>query len=150
MELPSPNSTLTEACLEALGYLKDSEVKKIVSEQLKYGKPTRARIGALKGLARRGFLHEDESASLKDVLLKDKQFSVRDQVLTTVGELADRRFIETLKAASESDVDPRIRRKSLELYLELSRATEGADALSRLRADVERLKEENVRLRQSL
>ncbi len=150
MELPSPNSTLTEACLEALGYLKDSEVNKIVSEHLKYGKPTRARIGALKGLARRGFLHGDEVASLKDLLLKDKQFSVRDQVLTTVRELADRRFIETLKGASESDIDPRIRRKSLELYFQLSSETESAEAISRLRADVEKLKQENTKLRQSL
>src|SRR3989441_2977363 len=77
MKINSPNFTLTEACLDAAGYIKEEEVRTLIMENLRYGAPSRARTGAMKGIINRGFAYEDEVATLKEILLRDKEFRVR-------------------------------------------------------------------------
>jgi Mg2+-importing ATPase len=60
MKTHSPNETLAEACLEAMGTIKDEEVKRIVKDCITYGNPTRIRIGALKAIKGRGSIADDE------------------------------------------------------------------------------------------
>jgi aminopeptidase N len=148
MKIHSPNETLQEACLEAMGKLGGEEVWKVVLEYLEYGKPTRARIGALKAIKERGYAREEELAVLKQTLLKDTEFRVRQYLVSEVlPVLADRRMVETLIESSRSDRDPRIRRRALELYHELTGTLEAPATMARLREEVERLREENRLLR---
>ncbi len=147
MKVSSPNETLAEACLDAMGKLKDEEVNRIISEHLRYGRPTRVRIGALKAIKGRGHILDGEVPILKDIILHDKEFRVRLQAVNQlVRPLGDRRFIEEVKEASRSDRDSRVRRKSLETYYELSAAAEVSTLVSKLKAEVEEIKEENKRL----
>jgi HEAT repeat protein len=146
MKVGSPNESLAEACLEAMGKLKDEEVKSIVKENLRYGKPIRVRIGALKAIKARGYITEEEVQLLKQMIRDDKEFRVRlyaiNDVIRTTG---DRRFIDEVYAARE-DPDLRVRRKSLETYQELAAAAEFSATVSHLKSEVEQLKEENSRL----
>ena len=73
LEFESPNSTLMEACLEWMGRLQGEEVDRIVIGNLGYGRPTRARIGALKAIKERGRIHEDEFQAVKEIILLDKE-----------------------------------------------------------------------------
>ena len=147
MSFRSPNDTLTEACLEAMGKVKSSEVDRLVMESLAYGKPTRVRIGALRAIKGRGYVLDDEVPVLKDMLLKDKEFRVRQYIAsTTIREVGDRRFLDATKESSQSDKDPRVRRKALETYYELAASVELSTAVNRLKSEVERLKEDNARL----
>jgi aminopeptidase N len=143
----SPNEALGEACLEAMGKLKVEGVNEAIADNLRYGKATRVRIGALKGIKGRGHVLDSEVPLLKDILLKDKEFRVRiylvDQV---VRPLVDKRFVKEVRAASESDKDPRVRRKALETYHELAAAVESSAAVTKLKAEVEQLKEDVRRL----
>ena len=149
MKIESPNFTLTEACLDAAGYIKDEDVRTLIRENLKYGAPSRARTGAMKGIINRGFAYEDEVAMLKEILLRDKEFRVRYYVADQVApRLADRRMLEELKRASVSDPDPRVRRRALEAYYELLRTAETISSIAKLGEEVEGLKKENRELRE--
>ncbi len=150
MKIPSPNWTLTEACLEAMGRIKDSDAKKVLDEHLRYGIPTRARIGALKGLKVRGFLDETEVAVLREILTSDGEFMVRLQVISLISDLVDGRFLGALERASEEDLDKRVRRRSLEVINELTRTQAAASITSKLRVELEELLAENERLRRQL
>ena len=147
MKMTSPNETLAEACLDAMGRLEDPSVAQVIKESLAYGKPTRVRIGALRAIKRRGFIHDDEVQALKQIALHDKEFRVRLYLVNElVRSLGDRRFLETVREASRSDRDSRVRRKSLETYYELAASVERSTAVTKLKEEVEELKEENKKL----
>jgi len=151
MKINSPNFTLTEACLGAAGYIKEEEVRTLIMENLRYGAPSRARTGAMKGIINRGFAYEDEVAALKEILLRDKEFRVRYYVADQVApRLAERRMLEELKRASVSDRDTRVRRRALEVYYELLRTAETISSIAKLGEEVEGLKKENRELRERL
>lgn len=146
MKVSSPNETLAEACLEAMGKLKDAGVSAMVRESLPYGEPTRVRIGALKAIKGRGYIVDDEVPVIREIILHDKEFRVRLYAVNDlVRPLGDRRFIDAVRE-SRSDRDMRVRRKGLETYHELAESAEYSVVMSKLKAEVEQLKEENRRL----
>ncbi len=148
MKIESPNSTLTEACLDAMGKIKEENVRNVIKENLVYGMPTRARIGALKAIVNRGFAYEDEVAVLKELLLRDGEVSVRHFVVNEViPTLVERRLLDALKTSSVSDQDNRIRRRALEVYYDLTESVETISSIVKLRQEVDKLKEENRELR---
>ncbi|MDA4125157.1 MAG: M1 family aminopeptidase [Thaumarchaeota archaeon] len=147
MEVHSPNETLAEACLDAMGKLKDQSVIDVIRDNLGYGRPTRVRIGALKAIQGRGHVLGAELPVLREMLQKDKEFRVRYHLVSKlIPSLGDKRFLEALKEAATHDRDPRVKRKALEVYRELSSASEASGALSKLREEVEVLKEQNRQL----
>jgi aminopeptidase N len=147
MLVHSPNETLAEACLDAMGKIKNEEVNGIVKECIPYGKPTRVRIGALKAIKGRGKIADDEVSVLRDILLHDKEFRVRVYLVDyVIRPLGDMRFLEVLKEASSEDPDHRVKRSALETYHEFLAGAEHSGTISKLRDEVEELKEENRRL----
>jgi aminopeptidase N len=147
MKVHSPNETLAEACLDAMGKIKSEEVKGIVMEWLPYGRPSRLRIGALKAIKGRGYVADDEVEVLRNILLHDKEFRVRAYLVDyVIRALGDMRFLEALKEASRGDPDARIRRSALEAHYEFLAGAEHTDAMAKLREQIEELKEESRRL----
>jgi len=105
------------------------------------------RIGALKAIKGRGTIADDEVSILRDILLHDREFRVRAYLVDyVIRALGDMRFIGALKEASSGDPDPRVKRSALETYHEFVAVTEHTSALSRLKEEVDDLKEENRRL----
>jgi len=146
---PSPNDTLAEACLDAMGKLKEEQVKGVIRESLAYGKPTRVRIGALKAIKGRGFVADEELPLVRKIIRGDKEFRVRLYAVNDlVRTLGDRRFMQEVHDA-RSDPDLRVKRKALEAYNELASGAEASTALTNLKAEVEQLKEENRKLAQA-
>jgi aminopeptidase N len=147
MGVHSPNETLAEACLEAMGKLKDEEVKRIVDENLAYGRPIRVRIGALKAIKGRGRIMDDELPLLKEIMLHDKEYRVRSYLISSLlRELSDVRLLDSLAEVSKTDRNGSVRRKALEVYYLLSKEADQGVALTKLKAEVEALREENGRL----
>jgi aminopeptidase N len=141
MKTKSPNEALAEACLEAIGKSNAEEGWETLREYLAYGKPTRARIGALKGIKARGRLIDGEVPILKGILLSDPEFSVRDYVANKLASAVnDPRLLDALKKSSETDRDNRVRRGALKAIHALSNEAEGATTMAALREEVERLK----------
>jgi aminopeptidase N len=145
---PSPDDAISEACLEALGYVKEPRTREFLRKHLPYGNPKRARVGALKALAKLGWLEAEDVGLLKDLLLEDKEYAVRAQVLETLSELLDRRLLAAVKEAAEKDIDPRLRRRAMEVALLLSEASPFEKALSEVKDDLERVKAEHRELRE--
>jgi aminopeptidase N len=146
MKLPSTEFGVTEASLEALGYVKGKEAREIIRANLPYGLPTRVRVGSLKGYSHLGSFEDEDLRLLREIALKDKDFIVRDQLLETVAEVRDRRFADTLRQVAEQDTDNRNRRRAIELLQEFSRAEDAGGAISTLRQDVEKLRRQNEEL----
>ncbi|MDG6901937.1 MAG: M1 family metallopeptidase [Nitrososphaerota archaeon] len=147
MSVHTVNEVLAEASLDAMGKLKADEVRGIVTKSLAYGNPTRVRIGALKAIKGRGQILDEEVQVLKSILEDPRDFRVRIYLVgDLVRPLGDRRFIDAMKKASSTDRIDQVRRKALETYHELLASTESSAALSKLREEVEQLKEENRRL----
>ncbi len=147
MTVSTPNETLAEACLEAMGKLKDEEIAAIIRENLKYGRPARARIGAMKAIKKRGHFLDEEIPVIKEILLHDREFRVRQYAASSlVKEVGDRRLLDSVKEASEQDKDPRVRRKAMEAYYEMSTSAATSTKLEKLGDEIEKLKEQNRQL----
>ena len=145
--LHTPNETLGEACLAAMGKIKGDEVNRILKESLAYGKATRVRIGALKGIKERGQILDDEVPILKEILEDPRDFRVTLYVINNVVRvLGDRRFTEILMRLARTHRERKVRRKALETEYELLASAEASMALAKLKSEVEELKEENRRL----
>jgi aminopeptidase N len=143
MKVHTTNETLAEACLDAMGKLKDTGIAAIVRENVVYGKPLRVRIGALKAIKNRGRILEEELPMIREMLLKDKEFRVREHIVAKlIPSLGDTRFLDTLGEASRTDRDPRVRRKALEVFHSLSEAAEASKTIARLGHEVEQLKDQ--------
>ena len=145
---PSPEDAVTEACLEALGYGKHPGTREFLRKHLPYGTPTRVRVGALKGLSKLGWLEEADVATLRELLLEDKEYTMRAQVLEVISELLDRRLLPAVREASEKDVDPRARRRAMEVALRLAEASSLEKALSDVKDEVERVRLESKEFRE--
>ena len=87
-------------------------------------------------------------ALLKDLLAYDKEYSVRAEVLETISDLLDRRLLASVREAAVNDVDPRIKRRAMDVALRLSDASSVEKALSEVKDDLERVKSENRDLRE--
>ena len=149
MKVHTPNETLAEACLDAMGKLKDAGIAAVISENVVYGKPLRVRIGALKAIKNRGRLLEDELPTIKEILLRDREFRVREYIVAKlIPSLGDARFLDTLKEASRTDRDPRVRRKALEVFHSLFEAGEASKTVARLGYEVEQLRGQLKRIPQ--
>jgi len=143
----SPNETLAEACLEAMGKVKDPRAKEVIDGSLAYGKPTRARIGALKAIKARGRIEDDELPLIKEMVLHDREFRVRQYLLAVmIREMADPRFTDVLLEVAHRDRNNGLRRSALEAYYELKGGIGGSITFARLREEIEELKEENRKL----
>jgi aminopeptidase N len=145
---PSPEEAMSEACLEALGYVKEPDTREFLRKHLPYGKPLRARVGALKAYNKLGWLEEADVALLRELLLEDREYIVRAQVLETVSDLLDRRLLPAVREAAEKDVDPRAKRRAMEVALRLSDASAVEKALRDVKDDLERVKAENREFRE--
>lgn len=143
MKVGSPNETLAEACLAAMGKFDTEEVRRIVKESLRYGVPARVRIGAMKAIKGRGHITDEELPILKGILLKDKEFFVRYYLVDEfVPAVPDRRLLDALLEASKTDRDNRVRRRALEGYHRISSEAEVTDTIARLKDEVEMLKQD--------
>ena len=147
MKAHTPNETLGEACLEAMGKVKGGRVDEMIMESLAYGRPTRVRIGALKAIKERGHVLDGEVPVLKGILGDPRDFRVRVYLVNDLlRSLGDRRFIDSLEKASKSDREAHVRRKALEVFYLLSASAEASATITKLKAEVEELKEETRRL----
>ncbi len=150
MKVHTTNETLAEACLDAMGKLKDADIAAVIRENVAYGRPLRVRIGALKAVRNRGCLLEGELPEIKEMLLRDKEFRVREYIVSKlIPSLGDARFLDTLKEASRTDRDPRVRRKALEGFHSLTEAGEASKTIARLGYEVEQMKDQLKRIPQT-
>ncbi len=144
MVVHTVNEVLGEASVEAMGKLKSPEADAVIRESLAYGKPTRVRVGALKAIDARGFVLEAEVPILREMLRHDKEYRVRQILVSLVlMNVLDKRFLDDLKEAGRSDPQLGIRRKALDVYHRTAEAAETSGEISRLRAEVEQLREQN-------
>ncbi len=144
MAVHTVNEVLGEASVEAMGKLKSPEADAVIRESLAYGRPTRVRVGALKAIDARGFILEAEVPMLKETLRHDKEYRVRQILVSLVlRDTLDRRLLDDLKEAGRSDPQLGIRRKALDIYHRTAEAAETSGEIARLRAEVEQLREQN-------
>lgn len=149
LDRPSWNDVLQMHALSGLGELRDPRAVPVALEWSMYGKGLWARQGAVLALGKLATLsdHRHEIVDHLSTLLSDPLLRVREYAAQALGRIGDPSAIPALQRAAERDRDGRMIRLSREAIVAIKASTSRSDELVALRSDVDRLIEENRKLR---
>ncbi len=139
--------------LAGMAELRDERAVEIAKAYCAYGKPPRARVAAIGALAKLGREIETLRGKILDFLVslaEDREFIVQMRLPGALEELGDDRAIPTLERIAERALDGRIRRRAEEALSALRRGRTRSQETQRLREDLDRIAEENRKLRERL
>lgn len=146
---PSHNEVIRMLTFEGFGELKDDRAISVAQEWTAYGRPPRARQAATAVLGKLGEDKPDVTDFLTR-LLADSWLHVRLAAATALGERRDERAIPHLERAASTDLDGRVVRYAREAIARIREGKDKGEEVRKLRADVDRLLEENKALRDRL
>lgn len=149
LEKPSHNEVIRMLTFEGFGELKDDRAIPVCQEWTAYGRPPRARQAATAALGKLGEDKPDVTDFLTR-LLTDPWLHVRLNAAIALGERKDERAIPHLEHAASTDLDGRVVRYAREAIARIREGKDKGEEVRKLRADVDRLLEENKALRDRL
>lgn len=150
LDRPSWGELLRARALEGLSYTRDAAALPLLLEWTEADRPNRARASAAAGLGR--LANEVEAVRLDAVdrlleLAEDAPFRVRMAAIAALGTARDPRAQGTLRRIHEQDGDGRLKRLAWESLQKVVEGRTSDDALASIRRDLERLRDENRKLR---
>lgn len=149
LEKPSHNEIIRMLTFEGFGELKDDRAIPVAQDWTAYGRPPRVRQAATAALGKLG----EDKPDVTDVLtrlLTDPWLQVRLAAVNALGELKDARAIPHLERTAATDLDGRVVRFAREAIVRIREGKDKGEEVKKLRADVDRLLEENKALRDRL
>lgn len=149
LDKPSHNEVIRMLTFEGFGELKDDRAIPVAQEWTAYGRPPRVRQAATAALGKLGEDKPDVTDFLTR-LLTDSWLHVRLAAVTALGERKDERAIPHLERAASTDLDGRVVRFAREAIARIREGKDKGEEVKKLRADVDRLLEENKALRDRL
>jgi aminopeptidase N len=152
LDRPSWNSLLQMHALIGLGELRDPRGVPVAIAWSAYGKALWARLGAITALGMLGALPAQTREAIEQLsaLLDDPQLRVREYSARALGAIGDAAAIPALERAVARDRDGRVIRLAREAIAAIKAGASRSDELAALRHDVDRLIEENRKLRDRL
>jgi aminopeptidase N len=152
----SHNEVIRYMTFEGLGELKDERAVSLGIDWTRYGRPPRARQGAVLALGKLGEALGPTSAAGQRIfdrlveLLDDPWLQVRLQSVISLQDIGEAKAVPHLEALSARELDGRIVRRAREVALRLREGRQRSDEVRRLREDVEKLQQDNRELRDRL
>ena len=154
LEKPSYLETIRAQAFGGFGELKDARSIDVAKTWSAYGKPLRARVGAVLCLGRLGGAHparRDEIAEFLGTLTADREFRVRLNLPEAFEALKTLDAVRPhLQRMVDQELDGRIRRRARTAIERLQEGRGQADEMKSLRDDLETLRDENRRLQDRL
>jgi len=135
--------------LAALADLKDERGLAVALDWTTYGRPSPARAAATAALGELG-KDKDEAFERLVELLDDPWLRVRGSAVSSLRALKDAKAIPYLERRAERELDARVVRLAREAVIALREGSDRSDEVKKLRADLDRLLEENRGLRDRL
>lgn len=144
LDTPSHADAIASGAAQGMAELGDERCVEVLLEKTspKYGE-------MLRRAATQALYAYTSSQKVRDrllELLKDGDYGVRQSALQAIEKSGDTRFLEAVSRVAETDVDNRVKRMALEVKRRLLQQGQ----LGELRAQLERLSEENRRLRSEI
>ncbi|MCC6382247.1 MAG: HEAT repeat domain-containing protein [Dehalococcoidia bacterium] len=150
---PSFRQVVRVGCLDGLVELRDEGAFPYFERAAAYGAWWQSRTTAVSAIARlTAFFPERKkhSGAALEQLLRDPDFRVRVAAANGLKTLGDADFAPALDDMAQRELDGRAVRAGRENALALRKGAETTDEVRRLRDDLEKLRNENVRLRDRL
>jgi aminopeptidase N len=153
LEKESHNEVIRYMAFEGLGELRDERAVPLCIEWTRYGRPPRARQGAVLALGKLGEHLGATSAAGQRIfdrlveLLEDPWLQVRLQAVVSLQDMGEAKAVPHLEALAARELDGRIVRRAREVALRLREGRQRSDEMRRLREDVEKLQQDNRELR---
>jgi len=132
---------------------RDERALRIGREWSAYGRPPRARVAALGTLARVARQREAWREEIVDYLMplsEDREFMVRMRLPGALEEIGDSRAIAPLRRLADRDLDGRIQRRARAAAASISEGRNRTEQDTRMREDLDKLRDENKKLQQRL
>jgi aminopeptidase N len=139
--------------LGGLAELRDERAIALAKSRCAYGQPPRARVAAVGTLAKLGSEFDARRGEVLDFLspmTDDPEFMVRMRLPAALEELGDSRALGTLERIVERALDGRLRRRAEEAAAALRRGRTRSEESRLLRDDLEKIREENRKLKERL
>jgi aminopeptidase N len=139
--------------LGGLAELREERVIELAKGYCAYGQAARARVAAIGTLAKLGSEIEARRGEILDFLIAmadDREFMVQMRLPAALEELGDSRAIGTLERIGERALDGRLRRRAEEAVAALRRGRSRSEETRLLRDDLEKMREENRKLKERL
>jgi aminopeptidase N len=149
----SHNEVIRYMAFEGLGELRDERAVPLCIEWTRYGRPPRARQGAVLALGKLAEALGSTSAAGQRIfdrlveLLDDPWLQVRLQSVISLQDIGEAKAVPHLEALAARELDGRIVRRAREAALRLRESRQRSDEVRRLREDVEKLQQDNRELR---
>ena len=139
--------------LAGMAELRDERVIDVAREWCVRGRPPRARVAAIGAIAKGAQFKEsrrDEILDFLTPLADDPQFMVRMRVPGAFEEIGDSRGIAPLERLRDRDLDGRIQRRARDAINSLIEGRSRVQEGERIRAQMDKLREENTKLKERL
>jgi len=154
LDKPSYLETIRAQVFGGFGELKDARCIDVAKAWSSYGKPLRARVGAVLCLGRLGGAHldrRDEVAEFLGTLTADRDFRVRLNLPEAFEALKSLDPVRPhLQRMVDQELDGRIRRRARIAIERLQEGRSHTEELKSLRDDLETLRDQNRQLRDRL
>jgi len=153
LEKPSYLDTIRAQAFAGFAELKDPRAIDVAKAWSPYGKPTRARVGAITCLGKLGDAHPDRKNEIVDflgALTADPEFRVRLNLPEAFEALQTVDGVPHLQRLADQDLDGRIRRQARTAIAALKEGRSRSDEVKTLRHDLEKLHDETRQLRDRL
>ena len=153
LEKPSYLETIRAQAFAGLGELRDARAIDVAKAWSGYGKPLRARVGAVGCLGKLGEAHPARSSEIVEflgTLTADAEFRVRLNLPDAFEALKAVEGIPHLQRLLDQELDGRIRRRARVAIEALKEGRGRTDEVKSLRRDLEALQDEHRQLRDRL
>jgi aminopeptidase N len=153
MDRPSHQQVITTHALSAMAELRDDRAIDVAREMITYGRPPRARVAAVGAMAKLAELSESRRAEILDRLLPladDQEFLMRLRIPGALEQIGDPRALGPLRRLEQGDLDGRIRRRAGEAAAAIVEGRTRSDETSRMRVEIDKLREDNRRFEERL
>ena len=149
LERDSHADVIRSMAFEGLSELRDERAIPVALEWTRYGRPPRAREGAILVLAKLGEGKKEVTEALVD-LLDDPWLRVRVRAIGALEELKDVAAIPALEGMIMRELDGRAIRLAREAIIKIREGKSAPDDVKKLRESLDKVEEENRSLKDRL
>ncbi|HEY2486682.1 MAG TPA: M1 family aminopeptidase [Candidatus Binataceae bacterium] len=153
LQRPSYLDVIRAHALGGIAESRDERALGVGREWSTYGKPPRARVAALGALAKIARQREAWREEIIDYLMPlsdDREFMVRMRLPGALEEIGDSRAIAPLRRLADRELDGRIQRRARAAVAAISEGRNRTEQDTRVREDLDKLRDENKKLQQRL
>jgi aminopeptidase N len=142
LQRPSWFDVVRAGAIDGLAALRDDRALSHLSEQVRYGHPSRARRAAVLSLPK--VAADRKTRDMLELLLDDPDPLLRMDVVRALGDLGDMKARPTLRERLEIESDARVRRRMREVIRDLAEPRRVAD---QVRDELEKMQAEHADLK---